>query len=164
MSHTLTLKAFFFNAKTDYLPYYKNFNITLENHHSIKDLLFDIEAKNSDFNYPQKNLLVKVNGFILEGSESIASLVAQLGTNLSIEPSNRYRANHGLEINDDDFMHSYALLAPYASEADLNYYQSLYSLHYASETEKFAHDYIGDAILVLAYKMITEGNPHKKLY
>ena len=42
------------------------------------------------------------------------------------------------------------------------YYKTLYALHYASETEKFDHTYIGDAILVLAYKMISEGSEHKE--
>ena len=71
-----------------------------------------------------------------------------------------YRSNNGLKINDDDFMQSFELLAPYASEADLKYYKTLYALHYASETEKFDRAYIGDAVLVLAHKMITEGSEH----
>ena len=57
-------------------------------------------------------------------------------------------------------MKSFEILAPYASEADLKYYKTLYALHYASETEKFDHEYIGDAVLVLAHKMITEGSEH----
>jgi hypothetical protein len=57
-------------------------------------------------------------------------------------------------------MQSFELLAPYASEADLKYYKTLYALHYASETEKFDRDYIGDAILVLGHKMITEGSEY----
>ncbi|SFV71830.1 hypothetical protein MNB_SV-13-825 [hydrothermal vent metagenome] len=161
MSHTLTIKAFFFNAKTDYLPYYKNFTISLDGDHTAEDLLASIQIQNFDFNYPKEKLIFKINNFILEGQTSIASIVDSLGTTLTIDPANSYRANHGLEINDDDFMHSFSLLAPYASDEDLEYYQSLYALHYASETEKFSHDYIGDAILVLAYKMIKDGNPNK---
>lgn len=65
-------------------------------------------------------------------------------------------------MNDDDFMQSYALLEPYAVESDLKYYKTLYALHYASETENFDREYIGDAILVLAHKMISEGNEHKE--
>jgi hypothetical protein len=76
---------------------------------------------------------------------------------------NSYRSNNGLIINDDDFMQRYALLAPYASEDDLSFYETLYALHYASETEKFDHDYIGDAILVLAHKLITQGSEHTEV-
>ncbi len=59
-------------------------------------------------------------------------------------------------------MQSYALLEPYAAEADLKYYKTLYALHYASETENFDRSYIGDAILVLAHKMISEGSEHEE--
>ncbi len=37
MSHKLTIKAFFFNAKTDYLPYYKNFSITMDADATVKE-------------------------------------------------------------------------------------------------------------------------------
>ena len=53
-------------------------------------------------------------------------------------------------------------LAPFASEEDLEYYKTLYALHYASETEKFDRTYIGDAILVLAHKLISGGSEHKE--
>jgi hypothetical protein len=58
-------------------------------------------------------------------------------------------------------MESYALLEPYCSEEDLKYYKTLYALHYASETSNFKRNYIGDAILLLAHKLITEGSEHK---
>jgi len=162
LSHTLTIKAFFFNAQTDYLPYYKNFKITLNITAIAEDLLESIQAQNSDFNYPKQKLLIKINGFIVEGHTSIASIVETLGSTLTIDPANSYRANNGLEINDKDFMQSFALLAPYTCDEDLAYYESLYALHYASETEKLSHNYIGDAILVLAHKMINQGNPNKE--
>ena len=49
-----------------------------------------------------------------------------------------------------------------ATEEDKAYYESLYALHYASETFKFSHDYIGDAVLMLAHKMIENGSEHKE--
>jgi len=44
---------------------------------------------------------------------------------------------------------------------DLEFYKTLYPLHYASETFRFNHEYIGDAILVLASKMIESGSEYK---
>lgn len=161
MSQKLKIKAFFFNAKTDYLPYYKNFTLTVEDEATAKDLLAKIQEQNSDFSYPKQKLIVKINGLIVEAKEPVSNIVDKLGYELTIEPANSYRSNNGLKINDDDFTKSYALLEPYATESDLKYYKTLYALHYASETEKFDHEYIGDAILVLAYKMISEGNEHK---
>ena len=104
---------------------------------------------------------MKINSLIVEAKESVENIVTKLGTDLCIEPANTYRSNNGLHINDSDFMQSYALLAPYASEQDLAYYKTLYPLHYASETENFDREYIGDAILVLAHKMISQGNENK---
>ena len=161
MAHTLKIKAFFFNAKTDYLPYYKNFTLNVEGDTTVKELLGLIQEQNFFFSYPKQKLLAKINGLIVEANEPVANIVQRLGCELTIEPAKTYRSQDGLKMNDDDFMKSYALLEPYASKSDLKYYKTLYALHYASETENFDHNYIGDAILVLAHKMISEGNAHK---
>jgi hypothetical protein len=160
MSQKLEIRAFFFNAKTDYLPYYKNFSIVVEDDATAKDLLAMIEEKNENFSYPKQKLLMKINGLVVEAKQSVSSLVERFGTYFQIDPVNSYRSNDGLKINDSDFMQSFEILAPYASEDDLTYYKTLYALHYASETEKFDRDYIGDAILVLGHKMIKEGSEH----
>lgn len=162
MSQKLEIRAFFFNAQTDYLPYYKNFSINLDDDATAKDLLAKIQEKNENFSYPKQKLIMKINGWVVEAKQSVSSLVEKLGTSLQIDPVNSYRSNDGLKINDNDFMQSFELLAPYASEADLKYYKALYALHYASETENFDRDYIGDAVLVLAHKMITEGSEYKE--
>ena len=161
MSHKLEIRAFFFNAKTDYLPYYKNFNITVDADATAKDLLAEIQEVNENFSYPKQKLVMKVNGLVVEAKQSVSSIVERLGTSLQIDPVSSYRSNDGLKINDNDFMQSFELLAPYASESDLKYYKTLYALHYASETENFDREYIGDAVLVLAHKMISEGSEDK---
>ena len=162
MSKKLNIRAFFFNAKTDYLPYYKNFTLKVDETATAKDLLGLIQEQNENFSYPKQKLIMKINGLVVDAKEQVSTIVERLGTDLIIEPVNSYRSNDGLKINDDDFLKSYALLEPYASEADLKYYKTLYALHYASETENFDRSYIGDAILVLAHKMISEGNEHKE--
>ena len=156
MSQKLTIRAFFFNAKTDYLPYYKNFILSAEDDATAKDLLVQIQESNDMFSFPKQKLFMKINGLVVDAKQSISSIVERLGSDLQVDPANSYRSNDGLKINDSDFMASYALLEPYATEADLKYYKTLYALHYASETEKFDRDYIGDAILILADKMIKE--------
>lgn len=162
MSQKLKIRAFFFNAKTDYLPYYKNFTLKVEEEATAKDLLGLIQEKNENFSYPKQKLIMKINGLIVEAKEPVVNIVERSSNELIIEPANSYRSNNGLKMNDDDFMQSYALLEPYAVESDLKYYKTLYALHYASETENFDREYIGDAILVLAHKMISEGNEHKE--
>ena len=162
MQHKLNVRAFFFNAKTDYLPYYKNFTMTLEEDDTAQSILVHIKEQNKDFAYPAEKLIFKLNDLVVDGNETIGSIVAKLGTSLQVDPVLSYRSNHCLIINDEDFMKSYALLAPYAIEGDKAYYESLYATHYASETFKFSHDYIGDAILLLAHRMIENGSEYKE--
>jgi len=161
MQHTLNVRAFFFNAKTDYLPYYKHFSITLDADAKAVEILKNIKAKNENFAYPEEKLVFKINELVVTGDETIGEIVERCGSELQIDPVLSYRSNHCLVINDDDFMQRFELLAPYASEEDKAYYESLYALHYASESSKFNHDYIGDAVLLLAHRMISNGNAHK---
>jgi succinate dehydrogenase/fumarate reductase-like Fe-S protein len=162
MSYRLDIKAFFFNAKTDYLPYYKQFRVTIDEHATVKELLTMISEQNEDFSFPRQKLVCRINGWVVEAKQSLSDVVERLGRELTIDPVYEYRSNNGLKINDHDFMQHFELLANYASEDDLKYYKTLYPLHYASETLQFERDYIGDAILLLAYKMISEGNPHRE--
>jgi len=162
MQHSLEVRAFFFNAKTDYLPYYKNFTMTLQAGDTVEAILAEIKKQNDNFAYPTEKLIFKINDLMVEGAETVGAVVTKLGTALQVDPALSYRSNHCLIINDADFMEKYALLSAYASEEDKAYYESLYTLHYASETFKFSHDYIGDALLLLAHRMLTNGSEHKE--
>ena len=158
----LQIKAFFFNAQTDYLPYYKHFTLEINKDIKLLDVLEMIKTQNLDFSFPNKNVILKINGLVLTANESIATIVEKLGTALQIEPASTYRSNNGLILNDDDFLQSFELLAPFTTDDDLEYYRTLYPLHYASETLNYNHQYIGDAILILALKMIHNGSEHKE--
>ncbi len=158
----LQVRAFFFNAITDYLPYYKNFDISIDKGARLLDVLNQIKAKNPDFSFPNKNVLLKVNNKVTTANITVEYVVNTLGTELQIDPALSYRSNNGLILNDDDFMQSFELLAPYASAEDKVYYESLYAVHYASETTNYNRQFIGDAILVLAHKMIADGNENKE--
>lgn len=161
--YTFKIKAFFFNAQTDYLPYYKQFSIVLDEEAKASDILAAVKAQNENFAYPEEKLVFRINDLVVHGEQAVKEIVERLGTSLQIDPVNAYRANNGLIINDDDFMQRFGLLAPYASEEDKAYYETLYALHYASETEKFDRDYIGDAVLVLAHRMIAEESEHAEV-
>jgi len=158
----ITIRAFFFNAKTDYLPYYKNFSFTVKEETLLKEILAMVKEKNSMFAYPEIDLLFRVNNLIVTGDEKIADVVAKLGTELQIDPALEYRSDNGLILNNHDFMHQYRRVFQRhsTSKEDLAYYISLYPLHYASETFNYNREYIGDAILVLAHKMVKDGH-HK---
>jgi succinate dehydrogenase/fumarate reductase-like Fe-S protein len=158
----LQIKAFFFNATTDYLPYYKYFDITVEQEANTLEILDKIKSANPNFSFPNRNIILKVNGLVTTAETPVSTLVENFGKELTIEPATTYRSNNGLILNDDDFMESFELLAPYATEEDKSYYESLYSVHYASETSNYNRQYIGDAVLLLASKMIAEGNENRE--
>ncbi|MCH9739357.1 MAG: hypothetical protein K0U38_00750 [Epsilonproteobacteria bacterium] len=162
----LEVKAFFFNAETDYLPYYKNFSFTVnktDKETKLKQLLPMIKEQNPMFFYPEEDLIFRVNDLVVTGEEQLSAVVKKLGTELTIEPALKFRSNNGLIIDNSDFMHQYRTVFArhYAEKEDLEYYISLYPLHYASETFNYNREYIGDAILLTAAKMI-ERNPDNK--
>jgi len=163
MQHKLNVRAFFFNAKTDYLPYYKNFTMTLDGDAKAVEILKAVKAANDDFAYPEEKLAFRINDLVVTGEERLSQVIEKCGTELQIDPVSSYRSNHCLVINDDDFMqHFETYLAPYASDEDKTFYSSLYALHYASESSLFNRDYCGDAILVTAHRMIENNPDHKE--
>jgi succinate dehydrogenase/fumarate reductase-like Fe-S protein len=161
----LNVKAFFFNAKTDYLPYYKSFsfNIDEDNNLLIKDILPMIKEQNFMFSYPDKDLLFRVNNLIVTGEEKLARVIEKLGTDLTIDPPSKYRSVNGLIIDNHDFIHKYRRIfsCTYAKKESLAYYIELYPQHYASETFEYNKEYVGDAILILAKKMIEDNSQCK---
>ncbi len=157
----LQVRAFFFNATTDYLPYYKNFDIALKKDATLLDVLDRVKAKNPDFSFPNKNVILKVNNKVTTAETLVGDVVEIMGTELQIDPALTYRSNNGLILNDDDFMENFELIAPYASEEDKAYYESLYTLHYASESTNYNRQYIGDAVLIVAAKMLSDGSEHR---
>jgi len=158
----LQIRAFFFNSATDYLPYYKNFEITTQKDATLLDVLSKIKAKNPDFSFPNKNIILRVNDQVTTAETLVSEVVEAMGTEFQIDPALTYRSNNGLILNDDDFMENFKLLATYASDEDKAYYESLYTVHYASESTNYNRQYIGDAILLLAHKMIADGNENKE--
>jgi len=162
----LNIRAFFFNAKTDYLPYYKNFSFTIsksDQEQALKHILPMIKEQNPMFAYPEKDLLFRVNNLIVTGEEKLSEIIEELGTELTIEPALIFRSDNCLIINNDDFMHRYRSVFKhhYTDKEDLEYYTSLYPVHYASESFNYNHDYIGDAILITAARLI-ERHPEYK--
>ena len=156
----ITIRAFFFNAETDYLPYYKNFSFNVKKDMTLKEILPMIKEQNSMFFYPKEDLIFRVNNLVVTGEENISTVVEKLGTELQIDPALEYRSDNGLILNNHDFMHQYrrVFTRHNTSKEDLAYYITLYPLHYASETFNYNREYIGDAILILADKMINDGH------
>ncbi len=159
----LAMRAFFFNAKTDYLPYYKPFKFTLDKSTKLSKVLELIKQEERNFSYPKENLYFRVNGFVVNGDEELGEVVNKLGSELTIDPLSTYRASNGLVIDDSDFLEQfYKLPKDLQTQENLEYYKTLYPYHYASETFNYKKNYIGDAIILLAHKLIVEESSEYK--
>ena len=154
MKHKISIKAFFFDAKKDYLPYYKNFSFTLEGTTVLHDVLGMIAHANREFAYPESRCWLRLNDRVISGAVTVEQIVERLGSEWTLEPLMERRARHALVIDDSDFEQAFELIAPWAEAGDRAYYESLYPLYYASESFRFAPDYIGDAVLLTAHRII----------
>ncbi|WP_457605255.1 hypothetical protein [Nitratifractor sp.] len=162
MRHKLQLRVFFFNARTDYLPYYKNFTLRIGGARPLRDLLQLITREHHDFDWPRRNCWIRIDGRVVPCSATIDELVVRRGREWLLEPLSEYRALHGLRIDDSDFEEAFGLIAPWADASDRAYYRSLYPVHYASETFRFERGYIGDAVLITARRILERAPEHEE--
>ncbi|WP_456392048.1 hypothetical protein [Nitratifractor sp.] len=158
MKHKITIEAFFFDARKDYLPYRKHFAFRLNDARPLRDVLEMIARREREFAYPRSRCWFRINDRVVSGARTVGEVVKRLGKAWQISPLSERRARHGLIIDDGDFARAFDLIAPWADASDRAYYESLYPLHYASETFRFAPEYIGDAVLLTAHRMIQRGH------
>ncbi len=158
MKHTINAKLFFFNSDTDYLPYYKNYSATIDDEQTLADLLQAYAQQIRDYTlYP----IVSVNGKIVHDTIVIKSLIENFGLDLEINPISGYRATKDLEINNDDFLKKYEILETFCDASDKAYYNTLEDIYYASSSLSYNDNYIGDAVLLLAHRIIAKKTEDK---
>ena len=158
---TIELSIFRFDYKSDYLPYYKKQFIKIKEQKSLLDLFKEINI-DEPFDFEEiENFYVVVNGLYTKVSISIDELVKSFGKDLTIEPLSIRRANKDFIIDESDFQEKLEILKEYTNEDDKKEYFSNKLYFYASNTMNFQYKYIGDAILLLAHKLI-EKNPENK--
>ncbi|MDR2342312.1 MAG: DUF5644 domain-containing protein [Campylobacteraceae bacterium] len=159
MSCTLNISAFRFNAKTDFLPYYKNYKIKTEENAKLSDVLNLIKDQDSSFSFSNNRFLaIKVNRIAAYTHTSIKTIMDKLKTtDIKIEPINEFRAINDLEIDTSDFDKKIEILRPFIKEKiDEEYYRELISYYYISPSLEFEHEYFGDSILLFAVYLIKK--------
>jgi len=118
----ITLKTFRFNAETDYLPYYKHYEMEVGKDELILDLLNRIKWEiDGSFSYRRScrhgicgACAMKVNGrATLACKQNALELVELFGDELVIEPSSTKRAIKDLIIDKSDFWAKHAAVKPY---------------------------------------------------
>ncbi|MRI82996.1 MAG: hypothetical protein C6I00_01120 [Nitratiruptor sp.] len=158
----LEIKAMFFDAARDYLPHYRSFWFEVDERRSIGHLLERIAQTDEEFDYDPNYPLLRINSIVVPYTKRIDEVAKEFGREWVIDPISKYRSTNDLLIDQSDMDRAFALIEPYASGEDRLFFYSNKELHYASATLEFDKEYIGDAILVTAYRMIKRGNPHKE--
>ncbi len=161
MKVILDTEVFFFNATTDYLAYYKNHLIKIDDEKSVMNLLEIISNREQFFEYEKDDIFVQINGKSLSKNILIGELVEEFGTDIKIEPISTFRANMHLKIDSGDFIAKHSILEEFGDEDDFIYYKSLIREYYASEMLKYNQDYFGDSLFIYADYLIGK-YPEKK--
>ena len=182
---TVTIKAFRFNAETDYLPYYKKYEMEVGKDELILDLLNRIKWEHDgSFSYRRScrhgicgACGIKVNGkATLACKQNAMELVELFGDELVFEPQSQKRAVKDMIIDKGDFWQKHAAVKPFV-EADVdphptsetkmskeqveNFLDADYCIqcgacHYACPVIEVNEDYLGPAAFAAAYRFTVD--------
>ena len=152
----LEISLFKFDKNSDYLPYYTKHFLKIENEKNILDILNTID-KNAKLGFTNcTDFDLVINGVFVKASITLKEVVENFGKELTIEPISIRRAYDDLLIDENDFKEKIKILKDLAQENDKAEYLKLKQYYYASNTLNYKSDYIGDAILILAYDLIEK--------
>lgn len=154
------IELFRFNPHTDYLPYFKKNFVQLTPKMTFLELLNDLN-KIENFGYVSDvDFAIKVNDKFIKLSEEISKI--NFDQVITIEPISQYRAVKDLLIDTKDFEEKFQPFAKFDTDGELRkYYNSFILEYYASKTLEIKKDFIGEASLMLAKKIILSNPEHK---
>ncbi len=162
MTYKLRLSVFRFDAKSDYLPFYKKHIIAIDGDKTLDNLLAIIQEEDRLFDYPKgKNSAIQISGINLFTDVKITDIVKNFGTEITLMPMSERRALKDLIVNDDDFYEKFDLLDPFIDSSDKKRFKELIVYHYASDIYRYEDDFQGDALFLFAYEMIRK-HPDQK--
>ncbi len=187
MSETkkVTLKTFRFNTETDYLPYYKHYEMEVGKDELILDLLNRIKWEHDgSFSYRRScrhgicgACAIKVNGrATLACKQNALELVELFGDELVIEPSSTKRAIKDMIIDKSDFWKKHAAIKPYVvtdvdprpeseSKQSIEEFNNFLdsdlciqcgACHYSCPALEVNPDFLGPAALNAAYRFTVD--------
>ena len=154
MTYKLRLSVFRFDAKCDYLPFYKKHIIQIDGDKTVEQLLAVIKEEDGLFDYPTgKNAAIKIGGKNLFTNVKICDIVSEFGKELTLMPMSEKRAKKDLIVNTDDFYDRFDLIDPFVDSSDKKRFDELVIYHYASDTYLYDDAFQGDALFLFAYEM-----------
>ena len=159
----IEIKLFKFDSKTDYLPYYKSYQLERESVNTVNDVLNAVYAiEKFDF-LGDELFFLQVNNIYTDSSVNLDEVMSD-SNELVLEPLSINRAVNDLIIDTKDYQSKLDFLDAYfnTEEKALIIQEKRYMLeYYASNTLHFNDDYIGEHVLFLASELI-QNNPTLK--
>ena len=187
MSNTrkVTIKAFRFNAETDYLPSYKSYTMEVGKDELILDLMNKIKWEHDgSFSYRRScrhgicgACAIKVNGkAVLACKQNAIELLDLFDNEITLEPSSKKRAIKDMIIDKSDFWEKHAAVKPFVvadvepnpehetkqsiAEFD-NFLDSDLCIqcgacHYSCPALEVNENYLGPAAFVAAYRFTVD--------
>jgi len=157
MECKLALSVFRFDAKTDFLPYYKKHFLTIDPSQSVNDLLARIKEEEVNFDYPKDAYAaIKINGKSVYTDVSIDGIIQSMGKELILEPLSTKRVTKDMIINTSDFYKSFDLLSSVVNAKDKPSFENYIIYHYASSVLDVVENFQGDALFAFAYDMVQK--------
>ena len=181
----ITIKAFRFNVETDYLPYYKTYEMEVENHELILDLLNRIKWEHDgSFSYRRScrhgicgSCSIKVNGKpVLSCKENAWDMIDLFGNELIFDPQSKKRAVKDMIIDKKDFWEKHAAVKPFVvadidphpehetkmsiaqveNFLDADYCIECGNCHYACPALQVNEEFFGPAAFVAAFRFTID--------
>ena len=159
----IEIKLFKFDSKTDYLPYYKSYELERESVNTVNDVLNAVNAIEKFGFLGDELFFLQANNIYTDSSATLESVMKD-SNELVLEPLSINRAVNDLIIDTKDYQSKLDFLDAYfnAEEKALIIQEKRYMLeYYASNTLHFNDDYIGEHVLFLASELI-QSNPALK--
>ena len=181
----VTIKAFRFNAETDYLPYYKSYEMEVGKDELVLDLMNRIKWEHDgSFSYRRScrhgicgACAIKVNGkATLACKQNAIELLDLFNNEITLEPQSKKRAVKDMIIDKSDFWEKHAAVKPYIvadiephpehetkqSIAEFNNFLDsdlciqCGACHYSCPALEANEDYFGPAAFVAAYRFTVD--------
>lgn len=157
----LEISLFRFDKDSDYLPYYTKHFLKIEDEKNLLDILKTL-SKEENFSFlDSTDAIFVVNNKYMLASTSLESIIKNCNKDIEIEPISIKRAYKDFLINEDDFYSKFKILESFCDFEDKKFYERQKIFYYASNSLNYNDKYIGDAIILLASKLISE-KPEKK--
>ncbi len=163
MTYKLRLSVFRFDAKSDYLPFYKKHIIEVDEDKTLDQLLAMIKEEDILFDYPvDKYAAIQIGGINMFTKVMVKDIVEKFGKEFTLMPMSEKRALKDLIINSSDFDEKFDLLDAFVDSSDKKRFKELIIYHYASDIYRYSDDFQGDALFLFAYEMIQKHSEQKR--